>query len=108
MQARSFERTRSDARRCSNTAERLASHPNKESDVDTLTAPNRLEKTIEAQRQLQLQAHGVLTCLYEVLLHAECEEAVSYAQATYVALRLPVRLGHQQGDGQLAQTRRGL
>jgi hypothetical protein len=43
-----------------------------------------LEKTIEAQRQLQLQAHGVLTCLYEVL-HAECEEAVSYAQATYVA-----------------------
>jgi hypothetical protein len=29
MQARSFERTRSDARRCSNTAERLASHPNK-------------------------------------------------------------------------------
>jgi hypothetical protein len=23
--------------------------------------------------------------LYEVLLHAECEEAVSYAQATYVA-----------------------
>jgi len=55
--------------------------------VDTLTALNRLEKTIEAQRQLQLQAHGVLT-LYEVLLHAECEEAVSYAQATYVARRL--------------------
>jgi hypothetical protein len=27
----------------------------------------------------------VLTCLYEVLLHAECDEAVSYAQATYVA-----------------------
>jgi hypothetical protein len=25
------------------------------------------------------------TCLYEVLLHAEGEEAVSYAQATYVA-----------------------
>ena len=52
---------------------------------DTLKALNRLEKTIEAQRQLQLQAHGVLTCLYEVLLHAECAEAVSYAQATYVA-----------------------
>ena len=53
--------------------------------MDTLNALNRLEKTIEAQRELQLQAHGVLTCLYEVLLHAECEEAVSYAQATYVA-----------------------
>ncbi|HXS88801.1 MAG TPA: hypothetical protein VN705_05595 [Steroidobacteraceae bacterium] len=55
---------------------------------ETLRALNRLEKTIEAQRNLQLQAHGVLTCLYEVLLHAECEEAVSYAQATYVARAL--------------------
>ena len=56
--------------------------------MDTLKALNRLEKTIEAQRELQLQAHGVPTCLYEVLLHAECEEAVSYAQATYVARAL--------------------
>ena len=52
---------------------------------DTLKALNRLERTIAEQRNLQLQAHGVLTCLYEVLLHAECAEAVSYAQATYVA-----------------------
>jgi hypothetical protein len=52
---------------------------------DTLKALNRLEKTIEGQRSLLLQAHGVLTCVYEVLLHAECEAAVSYAQATYVA-----------------------
>ena len=52
---------------------------------DTLKALNRLEKTIESQRNLLLQAHGVLTCLYEVLLHADCDEAVSYAQATYVA-----------------------
>jgi hypothetical protein len=55
---------------------------------DTLKALNRLAKTITEQRQLQLQAHGVLTCLYEVLLHAECDEAVSYAQATYVARAL--------------------
>lgn len=54
---------------------------------DTLRARNRLEKTIETQRK-QLQAHGVLTCLYEVLLHAEGEEAVSYAQAAYVAASL--------------------
>ena len=53
--------------------------------MDPLKALNLLEQTIEAQRQLQLQAHGVLTCLYEVLLHADCTEAVSYAQATYVA-----------------------
>jgi hypothetical protein len=75
-----------------NTAERLASHPNKEDDMgttdNTLMALNHLAKTIEAQRQLQLQAHGVLTCLYEVLLYAECAEAVSYAQATYVARTL--------------------
>jgi hypothetical protein len=73
----------------SNTAEHLTSHPNGESDMgttdDTLKALNRLEKTIQEQRHLQLQAHGVLTCLYEVLLHADGEESVSYAQATYVA-----------------------
>ena len=56
--------------------------------MDTLKALNQLERTIEEQRQLQLQAHGVLTCLYEVLLHAECADAVSYAQATYVARNL--------------------
>jgi hypothetical protein len=56
--------------------------------MDTLKALSQLERTIEEQRQLQLQAHGVLTCLYEVLLHAECGEAVSYAQATYVARSL--------------------
>ena len=56
--------------------------------MDTLKALNLLEQTIEAQRQLQLQAHGVLTCLYEVLLYAECSEAVSYAQAANVARAL--------------------
>ena len=30
----------------------------------------------------------MLSCLYEVLLHAEGEEAVSYAQAAYVAASL--------------------
>ena len=56
--------------------------------MDPLKALNLLEQTIEAQRRLQLQAHGVLTCLYEVLLHSECAEAVSYAQATDVARAL--------------------
>ncbi len=32
--------------------------------------------------------HGVLTCLYEVLLHADGEEAVAYAQAAFVAANL--------------------
>ena len=55
---------------------------------DTLKTLNRLEKTIEQQRELLLQAHGVLTCLYEVLPHAEGEQAVSYAQAAFVAASL--------------------
>ena len=54
-----------------------------------------MQKTIEGQRHLLLQAHGVLTCLYEVLLQAECEEAVSYAQATYVARSLIDRSAEQ-------------
>jgi len=64
---------------------------------DTLKALNRLEKTIEGQRNLLLQAHGVLTCLYEVLLHADCDEAVSYAQATYVARDL-INKGAEEVD----------
>jgi hypothetical protein len=40
----------------------------------TLTALNQLEKTIQQQRTLLLQAHDVLTCLYEVLLHADGEQ----------------------------------
>jgi hypothetical protein len=42
-----------------------------------------------------MQTHGVLTCLYEVLLHAECEAAVSYAQATDVARDLIDRSAEQ-------------
>jgi len=52
---------------------------------DTLKALNRLEKKIHEQRSQLLQAHGVLTCLYEALLYADVESAVSYAQAAYVA-----------------------
>ena len=64
---------------------------------DSLLALNRLERTIKEQRALLLQAHGVLTCLYEVLLHGEGEEAVSYAQAAYVARDLLDR-GAEQVD----------
>ena len=76
----------------SNTAERLTSHPYKESDMaetnHALKALNQLEKTIKAQRAQLLQAHAVLTCLYEVLLPADGEQAVPYAQAAYVAASL--------------------
>lgn len=55
---------------------------------NTLTALNQLEKTIKAQRTQLLHAHGVLICLYEVLLYADDEQAVPYAQAAYVAASL--------------------
>jgi len=48
----------------------------------------QLEQTIEAQRAQLLQAHAVLTCLYEVLLHAEGDDAVTYAEAAHVAANL--------------------
>ena len=35
-----------------------------------------------------LQAYGVLTCLYEVLLYAEGDDAINYAQAAHAAARL--------------------
>lgn len=62
---------------------------------DSLLALNRLERTIKEQRALLLQAHGVLTCLYEVLLHGEGAEAVSYAQVAYVARDLVERTAEQ-------------
>jgi hypothetical protein len=46
------------------------------------------QQRIEAQRAQLLQAHGVLRCLYEVLLHAECDDAFFYAEAAYVAANL--------------------
>jgi hypothetical protein len=62
---------------------------------DSLLALNRLERTVKEQRALLLQAHGVLTCLYEVLLHGGGAETVSYAQAAYVARDLVERSAEQ-------------
>jgi hypothetical protein len=45
---------------------------NASNDVSAETSPRTpLQLRIEAQRAQLLQAHGVLRCLYEVLLHAE-------------------------------------
>lgn len=59
------------------------------SDVSAETPPRtQLQQRIEAQRAQLLQAHSVLACLYEVLLHAEGEDAVVYAEAAHVAANL--------------------
>jgi hypothetical protein len=60
-----------------------------DSDVSAETSPRTpQQQRIEAQRAQLPQAHGVLRCLYEVLLHAECDDAVFYAEAAYVAANL--------------------
>ena len=56
---------------------------------DAPSAPRTpLQQRIEAQRVQLLQAYGVLKCLYEVLLHAECDDAIFYAEAAHVAANL--------------------
>jgi hypothetical protein len=52
------------------------------------SARTQLEQTIEAERNELLQAHGVLACLYEVLLHAEGDDAIAYAQAAHAVASL--------------------
>jgi hypothetical protein len=56
--------------------------------VSNRSLVTRIERAIEAQREQLLQAHGVLTCLYEVLLYAEGDDAINYAQAAHAAARL--------------------
>jgi hypothetical protein len=56
--------------------------------VSNRSLVTRIERAIEAQREQLLQAHGVVTCLYEVLLHAEGDDAINYAQAAHAAARL--------------------
>ncbi len=59
------------------------------SDVSAEASPRTpLQQRIEAQRAQLLQACGVLKCLYEVLLHAEGEDSVLYAEAAHVAANL--------------------
>ena len=56
--------------------------------VSAETRPRSLQQAIEAERAQLLQAHAVIHCLYEVLLHAEGDDAICYAEAAYVAANL--------------------
>jgi len=49
---------------------------------------SRLEQTIEAERGKLLQANAVLSCLYEVLLYADGEDAITYAEAAHIVSTL--------------------
>ena len=48
----------------------------------------RLKQTIDSERSKLLQANAVLKCLYEVLLYADGEDAVTYAEAAHVVSTL--------------------
>jgi hypothetical protein len=55
---------------------------------DDTREQSRLEQTIEAERGKLLQANAVLRCLYEVLLYADGEDAIKYAEAAHVVATL--------------------
>ena len=74
--------------RKSNVSAGTSALPAGDRKVSNHSALTRLERAIEAQREQLLQAHGVLTCLYEVLLYAEGDDAINYAQAAHAAARL--------------------
>jgi hypothetical protein len=54
---------------------------------DTRRQPHP-DQTIEAERARLFQASAVLKCLYEVLLYADGDEAVTYAEAAHVSKTL--------------------
>jgi hypothetical protein len=51
-------------------------------------AHSALELVITAPRAKLVRAHAVQKCLYEVLLYAEGEDAVMYAEAAHVVAAL--------------------
>ena len=58
------------------------------SPVESGNAEQLLKQLIEAQRAKVLQAHAVMTCVREVLLYAEGDDAVIYAEAANAAALL--------------------
>jgi hypothetical protein len=51
-------------------------------------AQRALEQAIAAERAKLVSAHAVQRCLHEVLLYAEGEDAVVYAEAAHVVATL--------------------
>ena len=56
--------------------------------ADHKGAQHALEQWIATERARLVSAHAVQRCLYEVLLYAEGEDAVVYAEAAHVVATL--------------------
>ena len=55
---------------------------------DNTREQSRLEQTIEAERGKLIQANAVQRCLCEVLLYADGEGAVTYAETAHVVANI--------------------
>lgn len=78
-----------------------------------MRVPIGLEQAIDAQRAKLVSAHAVQKCLYEVLLYADGEDAVTYAEVAHVVATLiedvidqldPVRLRRVTGEAERGST----
>jgi hypothetical protein len=74
--------------RPNNTSKPRSGRNQRAADAPSSAQRPQLQQRIEAQRAQLLHAYGVLRCLYEVLLHAEGEDAIFYAEAAFVAANL--------------------
>ena len=58
---------------------------NVSAETPRITPTTLLEQALSRERRRLLQVHSVLHCLYEVLLYAEGEDAIMYAEAAHLA-----------------------
>jgi hypothetical protein len=58
---------------------------NVSTETPRITATTLLEQHINSERRRLLQVHSVLHCLYEVLLYAEGDDGIMYAEAAHLA-----------------------
>lgn len=65
-----------------------ATRPDLNQDVSAKTSRARLQEAIDCERARLLQVSSVLHCLYEVLLYAEGDDAVTYAETAHLAVNL--------------------